>query len=309
MVPKPFQSPSGWWVVQSDKLVSEREMIAEEIPDVAGRLIGRIRAYGPVAVAYSGGVDSAVVARAAVEAWPNQAVAVTAVSPSLPEAERESARAEAARIGIRHVELSTQEFTRTAYRQNAPDRCYHCKDSLYGLLNTQLELLQVRCIVNGANLDDLGDHRPGMRAALDYSVKSPLIDEKISKSTVRRLARFWNLSVAEKPASPCLSSRIAYGVEVTEQRVKMVEDAEEFIRRLTGIAELRVRCEVGDLARIEVPLTEIEVLAKESVRQPLVACLQSLGFRRVTLDLEGFRSGSMNEGVSLVNLVTPAVEE
>jgi uncharacterized protein len=243
----------------------------------AATLIAKIRSYGPVAVAFSGGVDSAVVARAAVEAWGTQAVAVTAVSPSLAAVELQTARTEAALIGIRHVEIATEEFSRPEYRRNHQDRCFFCKDTLYSLTHTRLSELQVQCIVNGANADDLGDHRPGMKAAADHDVRSPLIELNMDKESVRSLARFWNLTVADKPAAPCLASRIAYGVEVTEERVGRIEQAEAVIREIMGLNELRVRCEANELARIEVPLS----------------------------DLEGFRSGNLNHGVPLVQLGSP----
>ena len=270
--------------------------------DSAQRLTDVLRQCGPVAVAFSGGVDSAVVAKAAVLEFGDQAVAVTAVSPSLAQSELTVARAEAAAIGIRHVEILTDEFTRVEYRANSGDRCFFCKDTLYGLAQAQLAELGVRCLVNGANVDDLGDHRPGMRAAANYNVRSPLVEAGISKAEVRALARLWQLSVAEKPASPCLSSRIAYGVEVTAERVRRIELAEAFLRREFGLTELRVRLEADDLARIEVPLPNLPVLVSESGRAAVTAEFRRIGFRRVTLDLEGFRSGSLNDSLPVVPL-------
>ena len=267
---------------------------------LAERLVARLKSYGPVAVAYSGGVDSVVVARAAFEAWGEQAVAVTAVSPSLAASELASARQSAREIGIRHIELSTTEFTRTEYRRNAGDRCYFCKDTLYSLASSRLAELGVQVLVNGANLDDLGDHRPGMIAAVEHSVRSPLIEEQFAKADVRQLARYWHLSVADKPASPCLASRIAYGVEVTEERVARVEHAEAFIRNLTGIQELRVRLEAGELARIEVPINMLSRITDSQIRKAIADELRLFGFRSVTLDLEGFRSGSLNELLPIV---------
>jgi len=268
-----------------------------QIHERAVQLVERLLALKSVAVAWSGGVDSAVVAKAAVLALGENAVAVTAVSPSLAEAERDVARQEAQAIGIRHLEVFTEEFDRQEYRRNAGDRCFYCKDTLYSVMALSASELGVDVMVNGANMDDLGDHRPGAAAAQKHQVLSPLIDEGIDKAGVRELARFWKLSVADKPASPCLSSRIAYGVEVTEERVRRVELAEASLRELTGLREFRVRLEAGELARIEVPVTALELLIDDSTRSRIVAKLTELGFRNVTLDLRGFRSGSLNEAL------------
>ncbi|MEZ6059169.1 MAG: ATP-dependent sacrificial sulfur transferase LarE [Planctomycetaceae bacterium] len=272
------------------------------LTDVRQRLIERIRSLESVAVAFSGGVDSAVVAKAAVEAVGENAVAVTAVSPSLATAERNAAREEAVSIGIRHVEVHTTEFQRPEYQANAGNRCFFCKDTLYSLATSKLKELGVACIINGANVDDLGDHRPGMQAAADHAVVSPLIDVGIDKATVRELARYWKLSVAEKPASPCLASRIAYGVEVTEERVRRVELAEAFLKQITGLRELRVRHEADEVARIELPLSDLAQLMDDRCREEVCSHFRSLGFRRITLDLEGFRSGSLNEALPVVAL-------
>ncbi len=270
--------------------------------EIADALIERLRSYASVAVAFSGGVDSAVVAKAAVLALGDKSVAVTAVSPSLASSELDIARREAILIGIRHIELQTSEFNRPEYRRNAGDRCFFCKDTLYELTTSHLTDLGVDVIVNGANTDDLGDHRPGMRAAVNHNIRSPLIEAGLNKASVRQLARFWNLSVAEKPASPCLSSRIAYGVEVTEERVQRVEHAEAFLKFATGIQELRVRHEANELARIEVPVGQISGLLQPDLRAQITAKFHALGFRFITIDLDGFRSGSLNSALPMVEL-------
>lgn len=267
-----------------------------------GRLLFVVQDIGPAAVAFSGGVDSAVVARAMHEVYPGEAVAVTAVSPSLAASDLADARTLAELIGIRHVEMKTSEFSRPEYAANAADRCFFCKDTLYTLATRQLQQLGVRCLVNGANIDDLGDHRPGMKAAAEHGVRSPLIEAKLNKQDVRTLANAWELPVAGKPASPCLSSRIAYGVAVTEQRVDRVEKAEVLLRNLLGRSDLRVRHEQNDVARLEVPLESLAQIAAEDIRGLIVSQLRELGFRRVTLDLEGFRSGSMNLDLPIVDL-------
>jgi pyridinium-3,5-biscarboxylic acid mononucleotide sulfurtransferase len=275
---------------------------SDDTVTLARNLVDHVRTYGPVAVAFSGGVDSAVVAKAAVVALGDKAVALTAVSHSLATSELQIARSEATLIGIRHVEVETHEFERPEYRANAGNRCFFCKDTLYRVTASKFSELGVCGIVNGANTDDLGDHRPGMTAAREHHVRSPLIEVGLNKSQVRQLARFWNLSVAEKPASPCLSSRIAYGVEVTEERVRRVELAEAFLKEFTGLKELRVRHEADELARIEVPVESVSRLAADDLRQAVSTRLKEFGFRRVTLDLDGFRSGSLNDVLPMVQL-------
>ena len=261
------------------------------------RLLDSLKGLGRVAVAFSGGVDSAVAAKAAALACGDGAVAVTADSPSLASGELENAAAVAERIGIRHRVLSTNEFASPDYLANAPDRCFHCKSELYDRLGGLLPELGVDTVVNGANVDDAGDHRPGMRAASDRGVRSPLLECGFTKSDVRALARAWNLPVWDKPASPCLSSRIAYGVSVTEARVRRVDAAEAWLKRRFDLRECRVRCEANELARVEVPRPALPRVAEEAAA--VSEELRRLGFRYVTLDLEGFRSGSLNAVVEL----------
>lgn len=262
-------------------------------------LLSLLAGYGRVAVAFSGGVDSAVVARAAHEACGDSAVAVTAVSLSLASGELDQARELAALIGIRHVVLDTQEFENDDYLKNPVNRCYFCKTELYSRLESQLDVLGVDVICNGANLNDVGDYRPGMTAAKEHSVRSPLIEACLTKADVRKLAKFWALTCWDKPAMPCLSSRIAYGVAVTPERVRRIDAAEQFLRLEFGLREFRVRCEANDLARIEVALTELPRLLNSETFERLARELRSLGFRCVTLDLEGFRSGNLNALIPL----------
>lgn len=267
------------------------------------RLLDIVAGYGRVAVAFSGGVDSAVVAKAAALACGENAVAVTALSPSLASGEREAASRLAAEIGIRHRFIETDEFTNPAYRRNGPDRCYFCKHTLYTHLAELLPELGVDVIANGANTDDRGDYRPGMTAARQHAVRSPLIEAGLNKAAVRELARHWKLPVWDKPATPCLSSRLAYGVEVTEERLRRVDRAEQFLREEFGLREFRVRLEAGELARIEVPPADMPPLLQPAARSRISAVLHELGFRYVTLDLEGFRSGSLNAALPTENLL------
>ncbi|MBX6313849.1 MAG: ATP-dependent sacrificial sulfur transferase LarE [Isosphaeraceae bacterium] len=268
------------------------------------RLLETLRGYGRVAVAFSGGVDSAVVAQAAHQALGEKAIAVTAVSESLATGEREEAEALARRIGIRHRVIRTEEFADPNYLRNNPDRCYFCKSELYGRLSGLLGELGVDVIASGANADDAGDHRPGMRAAAEKGVRHPLQECGLGKAAVRALARAWGLPTWDKPATPCLSSRIAYGEEVTPERVRMIDQAESWLRA-RGLRLLRVRYHKGDLARIEVPIDELTRLAAPGVREELVAAFQALGFKYVTLDLQGFRSGSLNAVIPLESLQRP----
>lgn len=258
------------------------------------RLLQILTGYGRVAVALSAGVDSTVVAMAAHRACGENSVAVTAVSSSLAAGEREIAEQMARRIGIRHVVLQTREFSDPNYLKNPVNRCYFCKSELYTRLAEAAPGLGIDVIVNGANLDDLGDFRPGMQAASEFQVRSPLIDAGFTKADVRHTAQLWGLPVWDKPATPCLSSRIAYGVEVTPERVRRIDDAECFLKQELDLRELRVRCEANDLARIELPLTALSLLASPALRDRIRQRLHELGFRYVTMDLDGFRSGSLN---------------
>ena len=261
-------------------------------------LLAAIRPLQSCAVAFSGGVDSAVVAKAAALALGERAVAVTGTSASLAAGELEAATELANLIGIRHIVIGTEELTSTDYVRNAPDRCYHCKTELYTQLERLLPTLGVQAMVNGANADDLGDYRPGMQAAAEHRIHSPLAECGITKADVRELAAAWRLPVWDKPATPCLSSRIAYGESVTPERLAMIDGAEQYLRR-QGLTNLRVRYHRGDLARIEVPVSELPRLCDAALRAKISAELRRLGFKFITLDLEGFRSGSLNQLVGI----------
>jgi uncharacterized protein len=266
------------------------------------KLLDALRRYGQVAVAYSGGIDSTVVAQAAFEALGDRAIAVTAVSDSLAAGELEEAIELARRIGIRHRVIQTEEFSDPNYLRNNPDRCYFCKSELYSRLSGMLGELGVDVIASGANSNDLGDHRPGMRAAGEQGVRHPLQECGLSKTDVRELAQAWGLPTWDKPATPCLSSRIAYGEEVTPERVRMIDQAEQWLRQ-HGLRILRVRYHKGDLARIELPLDELPRFVQPEIRETLIAAFRALGFKFVTLDLEGFRSGSLNGLIPLDSLL------
>jgi uncharacterized protein len=262
------------------------------------RLLNILRNLKSVAVAFSGGIDSTVVAKAAQLALGERAIAVTADSPSVPRSEIEIACTLARQIGIRHRLIPTQEFEDPDYVRNDGARCYFCKSELYSQVESLLPGLGVQVICSGANLDDQGDYRPGLKAASEHHVRHPLQEAGFTKADVRALARAWDLPTWDKPASPCLSSRLAPGVEVTTERTARVEAAEEYLHSL-GFPECRVRLHEDELARVEVPADALAQFADPEARAGLVKCLKDLGFRFVTLDLEGFRSGSLNTLVSL----------
>jgi len=256
----------------------------DELTAIIGSMPGAI-------VAYSGGADSAFLADAAHSVLGDRMLTVTAVSASLAPDERAAAAALARARGWRQEEITTHELERDEYRANGSDRCYHCKDELFDVLDA-LALERGATVLVGTNVDDTGDFRPGQRAAREHGVRAPLLEAGLTKAEIRALSRARGLPTWDKPAQACLASRIAYGIEVTLERLDRVGKAEALLRSL-GFAELRVR-DHGDLARIEVPVAELGRLADDGVRARVVASLTDLGFHHVTLDLEGFRSGSMN---------------
>ncbi len=261
------------------------------------RLIASIAQLSGCLVAYSGGVDSAVVAKAAFLALGEKAVAVTGVSSSLASGELETAQRIAAAIGIRHETVATDEFSRVGYLENQPSRCWHCKTELYEQLHALGNRLGIEQILNGANTDDTGDFRPGMKAATEHQVRSPLIECGIDKAGVRAIAKSWNLEIWDKPATPCLSSRVVYGLDITLERLARIDAAEQLLRGL-GLQSVRVRYHHDDLARIEVAPEQLAVLSETDNRKLVVDGLRELGFNYVTIDLQGFRSGSFQQLVS-----------
>ena len=264
-----------------------------------------LEATGGVMVAFSGGADSSLLLAAAVEALGDRAVAATGVSPSLAERELQDARELAAELGARHLVVLTHEQERPGYLANGPDRCYFCKAELFEVL-APLAASEGLALAVGTNTDDLGDWRPGQRAASERGVRTPLVAAGFSKRDVREASRRMGLRTHDKPAAACLASRVAYGIQVTPARLSRVERAEALVRSLIAAAaeaggtapraQLRVR-DHGDLARVEVSPAALPLLLGDPTRQRLVEGLRQLGFAYVTVDLEGFRSGSMNAAV------------
>jgi pyridinium-3,5-biscarboxylic acid mononucleotide sulfurtransferase len=244
-----------------------------------------------VLVACSGGVDSVLLAAVAARVLGDRALAATAVSPSLATGELDDARDAARAAGIRHVEVTTNELQDPAYAANAPDRCFHCKDIAYGTFTALAAREGIAVVIDGTNADDRGDFRPGRRAAREHGVRSPLAEAGLGKQEIREWARELGLAVWDKPAAACLSSRVPYGSPVTLEKLTRIDRAEAALKAL-GFRQCRVRDHDG-VARVEVDAAQLaEAIAQ---REPLVAAVRAAGFSYVTLDLEGFRSGSLNE--------------
>lgn len=257
------------------------------------RLIDLLRSYGSCAVAFSGGLDSTVLAQAARLALGDRAVAVTGVSASMAAGELDEAERLARRIRLRHETVPTGELSIPAYCENQADRCYHCKMELFAQVERVARRLELAVVADGGNLDDRDDYRPGLQAARQCNVQTPMAECGLTKAEIRLLAEAWELPVRDKPATPCLSSRIAYGEQIAPERLEMVDRAERFLRD-RGFRPLRVRYHKGDMARIEVSVKQLPKFLDDQFRRELIEHFRSLGFKYVSLDLEGFRSGSMN---------------
>ncbi|WP_425060078.1 Pyridinium-3,5-bisthiocarboxylic acid mononucleotide synthase [Sporomusa carbonis] len=271
-----------------------------QINEKLASLLDILKEMDTVAVGFSGGVDSSFLAAAAQRALGDKAVAVTAYSETLPESERQEAIAIARQIGIRHVLLHISELESAEFVANTADRCYYCKRERFSALKKWADTQGIAWVLEGSNADDTSDYRPGMRAIDELSgVRSPLLEAGLTKDEIRELSKEWGVPTWNKASAACLSSRVAYGLPVTAERLKQIEQAEEFLKQFcTG--QVRVRHH-DRLARIEVSQADIPVLAQPDKAVLISEKLRQLGFAYVTLDLSGYRTGSMNAVLNLKN--------
>ena len=260
------------------------------IENIYQKILDHLRSYDKIAISFSGGVDSSLLLKLGLDALGKKAVvAVTAVSPSLSKNMLNDTKRIAKSLKADHKLIHTKEMDKTEYRKNSSDRCFYCKTELYQNI---AEKFEGYTILNGINIDDLGDHRPGILAARKFQIKSPFVDLKIDKETIRCLSFFLQLPFWDKPSSPCLASRIAYGQDVNILKLSQIEIAENFLKK-KGFYNLRVRHH-GKIARIEVSPEQIKMFMDDKLRKEVSSIMKEIGFSYITLDLEGFHSGSLN---------------
>ncbi len=251
----------------------------------------RIKSMDCAAIALSGGVDSVFLAKVAFDVLGKNAIAVTAASPTHPKRELEEARKHAKSIGIQHIVVNTKETELPNFKENTPGRCYYCKKELFSKIRALAEEKEIETVIDATNYNDLADYRPGMMALKELNIVSPLKDAELTKTEIRQLSKSMGLDTWDKPAFACLASRFPYGTEITQENLEKIERAEDIIHNF-GIKQLRVRFH-GKTARIEVEKGETDTLIKHSKK--IVAGLKELGFVYITMDLEGYRMGSLNE--------------
>ena len=273
-------------------MINTKELLTDELQEKLAKLEEYIRELGSLAIGFSGGVDSSFLLAVAHEVLGDNVIAVTGADASVPEREVNEAIAFCKERGIRHIICKVDPLQEEGYRNNSPDRCYYCKHGIFTEVKRIADEYGIKYMAEGSNMDDVGDYRPGLRAAAELSVKSPLREARLNKSEIRIISRAMGLPTWSKPAYACLASRFVYGEEITEKKLHMIDRAEQFLIE-HGFFEERVRMH-GNIARIEVPPLDITRLAADGVREEVYEELRKIGFLFVTLDLKGYRLGSMN---------------
>ena len=273
-------------------MINTQEPLTEELKEKLIKLEEYIRTLGSLAIGFSGGVDSSFLLAVAHEVLGDRVIAVTGADASVPEREVNEAKAFCADRGIRHIICKMNPMEVEGYRNNSPDRCYFCKHGIFSEVKKIADENGISYMAEGSNIDDIGDYRPGLRAAAELSVKSPLREAGLNKSDVRLISKAMGLPTWSKPAYACLASRFVYGEEITEEKLRMIDRAEQFLIE-HGFIEERVRLH-GRIARIEVPPSDIPRLASDEIRDMVYEEFRAIGFQFITLDLKGYRMGSMN---------------
>ena len=271
---------------------SGKVVISDELSEKQKELKVNLQALGSVAVCFSGGVDSSFLLASAHEVLGDRVIAVTAKDASVPERELKEAKTFCEQRGIRHIVCTVEPLKEEGYRQNSPERCYFCKRCVFTAAKRIAAENGIACIAEGSNMDDLKDYRPGLKAAAEYMVKSPLRDARLNKAEIRQLSKAMGLPTWNKPAYACLASRFVYGEEITEEKLRMIGQAEQVLID-RGFLEERVRLH-GNVARIEVPAKDIPRLAEDGTRQAVYDALKQIGFLFVAIDMNGYHTGSMN---------------
>ena len=270
----------------------EKESLSTELQEKLTRLEEYIRGLGSLAVGFSGGVDSSLLLVVAANVLGDKAMAITGVDASIPERELKEAKEFCKEREIRHIICKVNPMKEESYRHNSPDRCYFCKHGIFTEIKKIAAENGIEYVAEGSNMDDLGDYRPGLKAVEELSVKSPLREAGLTKQDIREISKALGLPTWSKPAYACLASRFVYGEEITEEKLRMLDQAEQFLIE-HGFLEERVRIH-GDIARIEVPAKDIERLASEEIREAVYEKFKALGFMFVTIDMKGYKMGSMN---------------
>jgi uncharacterized protein len=278
-----------------DSRQAAMEQLSRELSAKLDKLRATFAAMDQVMVAFSGGVDSTFVLKVACDTLGDRALALTTTSPTMPQQDRDTALEMARQIGARHIVIESNELEIPGYAANPVNRCYLCKSNLFTVCEAKAAELGIAHIVDGLNLDDLGDYRPGIKAAGERRVRHPLVEAELGKADIRELSRAFGLETWDRPASPCLSSRFPYGTEITPEALRKVEAGERLLHAL-GFRVARVRYH-GDVARLELESSEIARVFAPELRETVDREFHKLGFRFVTIDLRGFRSGSLNEGI------------